>query len=473
VLGASQGTAYPGHESTHLTGVSRPRRLACVNAGTSWACREARNLEKCVCQNRRRVAFRDAATVRERVEADAARLRLRGARKHALAAVLELLCGWSKLTDDRVGLPQIVELVAAGGGRRYDLKTVGRALAGLAADELIVYRAAQGRGTRSLIAIHDRFVGDIKVLERDRSGRVIVDYSGPSEPESVTFSEPLPYKDQTHYPPTPRTDSPLVGSRPVGVDVTSADLRVVLRGLPEPLVGLPKHLRWMLGREIRQRLERGWRPEQILDVLAAPMPADVERPWRLALWRLRHNVVGVGPRLRPLQAAWDAQEAAATRAAAEGVNARWYGDVAAVASPELRAEVLRADEVKFGRRSADPVAALAAAGRRVGRLFPEMPLAAALARWVEDILGAHTSSELEPVAVEPTWAVGPLSTDLLMDLAINGGCSCVVCGSDRGTYRPELPLKAMATVCDHCWPHVAADLAAGEVDAELEEAIPA
>jgi hypothetical protein len=417
------------------------------------------------------VAFCDAATVRERVEADAARLRLRGARKHALAAVLKLLCGWSRLTDDRVGLPQIVELIAAAGGRRYDLKTVGRALAALAADELIVYRAAQGRGTRSFVAVHDRFVGDIKVLERDRSGRVIVDYSGHSTPETVTFSESLPYKDQTHYPPTPRTESPLEGCRPVGVNVSSSDLREVLRGLPESLARLPKHLRWMLGREIRQRLERGWLPEQILDVLTAQVPAEVERPWRLALWRLRHNVVGSGPRLRPLQAAWDAQQVAATRAAAQDVNARWYGDVAAATSPELRVEVLRADEVKFGRRSADPVAALAAAGRRVGRLFPEMPLAAALARWVEDILGAH-KSESETVAEQPVSAAVSLSADLLMDLAISGGCSCVVCGSDRGIYRPELPLKAMATVCDHCWLHVAADLAA-EVDTHLEEAIPA
>ena len=115
--------------------------------------------------------FSDAAKVRERVETNAAQLRLRGARRHVLAAVLKLLCGWSKITDDRVGLPQIVELIAAAGGRRYDLKTIGRALAGLAADELIVYRPAQGRGTRSFIGIHDRFVADVRVLERDRSGR--------------------------------------------------------------------------------------------------------------------------------------------------------------------------------------------------------------------------------------------------------------------------------------------------------------
>jgi hypothetical protein len=396
-------------------------------------------------------------------------MRIRGARQHALTAVLKLLCGWSKITDDRVGLPQIVELIAAAGGRRYDLKTIGRALAGLAADEVIVYRPARGRGARAFIAIHDRFVGDIEVLGRDRSGRVITDYSGQSDADSVTFSQPLPYKDQKIYPPTPRNETQPQGSRPTGVDVSSEDLREVLRSLPEPLARLPKHLRWMLGRELRQRLEAGWRPDQILDVLAAPMPADVERPWRLALWRLRHNVVGSGPRLRPLQQAWDAQASAASRAAAEDTTARWYGDVAAVTTAEQRADLLRADEVKFGRRAKDPVAALAAAGRRVARLFPEMALTAALARWAEDILAAH---EPKAAVAEQVPAATSLSTDLLLELAISGGCSCVVCGSDRGIHRPELPLKAMATVCDQCWPHIAADLA-GDTGADTDERSPA
>lgn len=392
-------------------------------------------------------------------------MRLRGAPQHALTAVLKLLCGWSKITDDRVGLPQIVELIAAAGGRRYDLKTIGRALAGLAAAEVIVYRPAQGRGARAFIAIHDRFVGDIEVLGRDRSGRVITDYTSRSDPDSVTFSEPLPYKDQIHYPPTPRNENPAHGSRPTGVDVSSEDLREVLRGLPEPLARLPKHLRWMLGRELRQRLQAGWRPDQILDVLAAPMPADVQRPWRLALWRLRHNVVGSGPRLRPLQQAWDAQASAASRAATEDTTARWYGDVVAVTSPQQRAELLRADEVKFGRRAKDPVAALAAAGRRVARLFPEMPLTAALARWAEDVLAAD-----EPKVVAAEHVATSLSSDLLMELAISGGRSCVVCGCERGIHRPQLPLRAMATVCDQCWPHIAADLAA---DTDADERIPA
>ncbi|OFJ52149.1 hypothetical protein BEL07_18890 [Mycolicibacterium grossiae] len=418
--------------------------------------------------------FDDASTVRERVQSRATQMRLRGARRLVMAAVLTMLCEkWSKISDDKMRLAQLVNVIAEGGGRRYDLKTVGRALSSLAADEFIVYRPAQGRGARAFIAIHDQFVGGVEVLERDRFGRVITDYSDHSRPDSITFSEARPYIDQEIYPPTPRNDSQSKASRPTGVDVSSEELRSVLRHLPAPLAGLPKHLRWMLGREVRQRLERGWRPDQILDVLAAPMPADVERPWRLALWRLRHNVVGSGPRLRPLQQAWDAQAAAATRAEAQDTTARRYAAVAAVTSPELRAEVLRADEVKFGRRSKDPMAALAAAARRAALTFPEMPLAEALARWAGDTLADHRP---EPVAVESVPALTSLSSDLLMDLAISGGCDCVVCGSGRGIYRPELPLKAMANVCDQCWPHIAADLAAGEDEAEFdefEEAIPA
>ena len=84
--------------------------------------------------------------------------------------------------------------------------------------------------------------------------------------------------------------------------------------------------------------------------------------------------------------------------------------------------------MKFGRRAKDPVAALAAAGRRVARLFPEMPLTAALARWAEDVLADY---EPETVVAEQVPAATSLSTDLLMDLAISGGCNCVVCGSDR------------------------------------------
>ena len=108
------------------------------------------------------------------------------------------------------------------------------------------------------------------------------------------------------------------------MNASTEDLREVLGHLPEPLARLPKHLRWMLGWEIRQRLEAGWRPDQILDVLAAPMPAEVERPWRLALWRLRHNIVGPDRGCGPAQA-WTPRPAP-HRGRREDTTARWYGD---------------------------------------------------------------------------------------------------------------------------------------------------
>ena len=205
----------------------------------------------------------------------------------------------------------------------------------------------------------------------------------------------------------------------------------MLAALPDPLTRLPKHLRWMLGAEIRSRLAAGWLPEQILDKLCRPMPANLQRPWRLALWRLRHNVPGAGPRLKPLQRAWEQRARQEAHEAQNRTIAHWYTQVAAVTSAGDRADLLRAHEVKFGR-PVDPIAALAAAGRRVDRLFPHMPLAAALARWAADIVA---SQESESTVLDAIASPGALSTDLLMDLAISGGCDCVVCGSHRATMR--------------------------------------
>ncbi len=421
---------------------------------------------------RERVEFGDAAAVTERVRSHAASLGLRGAPRWVLAAVLAMLCAgtWSKITDDRMRLRQLVDEITAAGGRRYDLKTIGRALAALAADELIVYRPAQGRGRRAYIAIHGQFVGDVDVLERDAAGRVIVDYSGRSEPKSVTFSGPRPYIDQTKYLPTLRTSTQRETSRPTEVKVPTGTLKSVMDGLPEPMAKLPKHLRWKLGSEILQRLKRGWRAEQLLDVLTAEMPSDVQRPYKLAVWRLERNVLGVGPELRPLQQAWDAQAAASARAEAEDTKARRYADLAAVTSADVRERALRASAATFKRPVSDPMAALAVVARRAAAKFPQLSLGEALARWSDDVLAA-CDPDPETAAPQPVPAVTSLSTDLLMDLAISGGCSCVMCGSDRGVRRLELPLKSL--VCDLCWPHVAADLAADDDHTELEEAIPA
>lgn len=457
--GKFQGSVYPGHDSTHPGRVARKHRVNCAQADHTCACHGRRNHAGQVCQHRPRVAFSDAELVRGRLQAHADQLGLRGARRHTLAAVLTLLCGWSRLTDDRVALGQLIELIAAAGGRRYDLKTIGRALAGLAADNLIVYRPAQGRSRRAFVAIHEQFIGDIAVLARDREGRIITSAATQSDTDSVTFSRRSPYKNQSHYPPTPRHRTEPHASRPTEVEVSTDELRQVLAGLPDPLARLPKHLRWMLGAQIRSRLAAGWLPEQILDKLCQPMPSNLQRPWRLALWRLHHNVPGAGPRLRPLQRAWEQQARRQAHTQQQRTIAHWHTEVAAVTDPAERAELLRAHQVKFGRPAQDPIAALAAAGRRVTRLFPQLPLAAALRRWTAEIL-AHPAGE--PIAVATVRPPAAASTDLLMDLAISGGCACVVCGSPRATARLELPLKSM--VCDQCWPVIAAELAGDDTE---------
>ena len=461
--GGSQGSPYPVQESTSCT--NRPSKLPVISANTPPVRRACRKpaVRTVRTTPRARVRFTDAARVRRQVTAQAAQLSLRGAPREALAAVLALLCGWSRVSDDAIALAQISHVIAASGGRRYDLKTIGRALARLHAVDLIEYRPARGRGRRALIAIHQRFTTGIETLPRDHNGRVVIDRNGSPgtdgqgalAADSVTFSDPPPYIKPITYPPTPRKPTVRCQShsnRPIEVKVDSQEVCAILRGLPEPFQSLPRNLRWLLGCEVRKRLASGWYPEQIQTVLEAPAPATVNRPWRLALWRLRHNMIGAGPRLKPLQKAWDQQTATTERARHAALTARWCAKVVAVASPDLRADLLRAHAVKFNcPLPDDPVAALSGAGRRATRLFPDLPLAAALARWAANTLDDHR----EPVAAEAIPVPQPTNTDLFIDTAI-GGCECVVCGSHQAIPRPQLPLKSM--VCGQCWPQIAAEL---------------
>ncbi|GAT00926.1 hypothetical protein [Mycolicibacterium fortuitum] len=149
------------------------------------------------------------------------------------------------------------------------------------------------------------------------------------------------------------------------------------------------------------------------------------------------------------------------RQSTEELTQRWYADVLAVTMPQERDTLLRAHEAKFGA-VLDPFAALANAGRRAARQFPDLPLEQGLMRWAHDELGEELSGGVERVP-----AATSLSTDLLMDLAI-GKCDCIVCGAPNALVRPQLPLRAMSTVCDQCWPVIAAELAeASDIDEEM------
>ncbi|GFG83140.1 hypothetical protein MPRG_64160 [Mycobacterium paragordonae] len=73
----------------------------------------------------------------------------------------------------------------------------------------------------------------------------------------------------------------------------------------------------------------------------------------------------------PLQQAWDRDHASAARTAAQQTTASWYGQVLAATTAEQRFDVLRADELHFGRPL--PMWRPSCAARRARRLFPSSP----------------------------------------------------------------------------------------------------
>ncbi|MCT7373019.1 hypothetical protein A7R75_28875 [Mycolicibacterium llatzerense] len=393
----------------------------------------------------------DARRVRQRVESHAAQLRLRGARQLVLTAVLELTCGWKKVTDDRVRLHHIVALILDNTGRVYDLKTIGRALSSLAADHLIDYQPARGRGAHGVISIHPQFVGDVQTLQRNAAGKVIV------EPESVTFSgrrySPIGISKNlnTSEPQRPADEPPT--TRPIAVSVNPNDISAVMAALPPVYDGLPRHLKWLLRVEVSKQLARGWLPGQILALLNAPLPEDVKKPYVLAMYRFKKNSIGPGPRLRRLQQAWDLAELHTQRRAANDTTARWAADVTQASNPSLREDLLAAFQTRYpAARLVHRGAMLAQAGRCALRAFPEMSLATALRSWVTQVLGDRGPT---------TQSTAPTVANLLMDAA--HGDTCIACQATRGSIRPELPLPT--PICDSCWTEHA--------DPDLLEEIPA
>lgn len=382
----------------------------------------------------------DARRVVSRVQAHAAAMGLRGARKAVLAAVLVLLPGrHSRITDDAVRLYQLADLIVEAGGRRYCDKTIGRALASLAVDELVTYVPARGRGNRALVAIHARFVDDVEVLQRDETGRVIV-------PKTVTFSEaPSSYRPKANYPPTPRStvDQARSDSRPTGVEIHPAEVREVFAGLPEAYQGLSTRTRWRLGGLIRRQLGRGWRPDQIIDILAAPLPGGVKSPLHLAMWRLAKNQTGSGPRLAPLQQAWDTAAAESARTRSDLAVEDSLASVTAATTPDQRGHALRAAAVQFGTIT-NPKTALVAAARAAARRFPNHTQATALQRWADSVLEDHYAAATEPLEQLPVLA------NLGVELAISTVTGhCVNCQCTPGTLRTQLPIPV--PVCDTCW----------------------
>lgn len=358
-----------------------------------------------------------------------------------LRAVLHLTCGWKRITDDAVHLHHIARLILDEDGHHYDLKTVGRALASLAADHLIGYTPARGRGKHAIISIHPQFVGDVEILKRNAAGKVI------TGAETVTFSEP-PYlslvssKNLTTDHPQQDTNEP-PQTRPIEVPVDQHDVTAIMSELPPVYERLPRHLKWLLRVQVRKQLARGYLPSQILDVLAAPLPDNVAKPYILAVYRFRKNSIGAGPRLRQVQRDWDRQQRAAEQQAAAEATDRWAGDVTKASDPALREDLLVAFQTRYpAALLVNRAAMLAQAGRCATRTFPDLSLACALRRWCSQNLPDRHRRPTTRTAAHPATF-----DDLLSPTSHNS--TCVSCQSNAGAIRPQLPVPI--PVCDSCW----------------------
>lgn len=271
-----------------------------------------------------------------------------------------------------------------------------------------------------------------------------------------------------------RTNSPTRGRRfaprPLQVQLLAADLVDRVRSLGHAHMGHICDALAESGLELS-----AWDGKTLQTVLDADMkargwdwPNHVERPGAFLRSRLRllparpatATQAGVGIP-RPARKSAEVDRAAAATRRSATARAQRCADITAVTTEAQRARVLRAHQVKFGW-VADPVRAIAEAGRRATRLYPQLSLTEALSAWALDVLGDTSGSG----GAEQLPAVTSLGDDLLVNLA-SGSCKCVGCGEPDAPMRPQLPFKAMSMVCDRCWPAIAAELdEAGAVDQE-------
>ena len=381
-----------------------------------------------------RVRFADADTIRARVQDAAAELKLRGSRQHVLEAVLKLLCRWSRLSDDQVRMHQLAHLLSRS-DEWHDKKTIGRALKALADAQLLTYTPARGRGRHATIAIHERFLGRIEQLERDESTGKVVTFS---KPASLSLSK----EEKPHVTPRSEVDS----KRPIGVRFDRTELRNILREMPAAYQALPKHLRWQLGGEIYRYLGRGWRPDQILAVLEAPLPDNTTRPFRLAKWRFAQNLVGSGPRLAPAQKAWDQRQQASKIAVARTRDEVLDATIEACTSPSVRQRMIAGLRHHLGAKLRpnevlEDANAVRQAARIARRHHPALELGAAIDRWLRSCPAAAAKPDVVEIVDHESHS----------DL-------CISCNTQPGETRHELPLASI--VCEDCWTQTAGELAA-------------
>ncbi|MCH9731473.1 MAG: hypothetical protein K0U84_17670 [Actinomycetia bacterium] len=353
-----------------------------------------------------------------------------GVAAEVLAAVIELLPGWKRVRDDRVRLQQVAELCPSA----PHLRTVGRSLAKLAGLELIRYIPAQGRGTTATISVHESLLASVEELTRDPHGKVV-----------VPFSRPLPYISQEEKHPKPLAETITKHreqTRPTEVFVNPQDTITVMQRMPTVFHRLPRHLRDRLRRAVNDRLARGWPPKHIVAVLEAPLPAGLNRPFKLAMWRLIQNLPGAGPRLAPLQRAWEHAQHLQQRREREEQLAEQFNRVQALTTVQQR-DAMAAIMASLVGPAADTRTAVVTAARRATHQHPGLSASGAVQAWIDGgdrYMAPRTDPSPAPQNVAGTGVldrnVGPA-----------GPAGCVVCGQP-GVLRLELPLESV--VCDGC-----------------------
>lgn len=439
---------------------------------------------------RPRIRSADAVRVRARVEEAASALGLRCGLLAVLAAVLALLVGYKRLRDDQVAIRHVLARFPAD-ARLLSATTIGRRLRQLAALELIVYEPARGRGRTAHLAIHPRFCADISELARNHHGKVIV-----SNPTPSTRSESVPEGDAetgfTHrferpadpFPEarnvefsarpfllkkSPRKTPPLATAttapsaapcslRPIEVDIEAGAVSRVLAALPDCYRKAPWAVRQHLHGAIRAQLARGWREGQIIDVLVAPLPAEVRKPLVLARIRFAKSLIGAGPRLRPLQRRWERANTAARQADWTASVASRYAAIVAEVGPDVAHRMAMADRHRTSGSAArhgefDKLAqqrATVNAARAVTRDYPHEPLRVAVRRWLA--IHEPASAETGPELLAPAGDLWAAIEDLV---AAAPAGHCMSCGASGADIREDLP--APAPVCNGCWDRLSAD----------------
>jgi len=219
-------------------------------------------------------------------------------------------------------------------------------------------------------------------------------------------------------------------------------------------------VRWHLGAAIKGQLARGWQENQVIEVLAAPLPDVVCKPLMLARWRFAQNMPGIGPRLWPLQRAWDRAHDAVEHADWVHRQNRDYAAVIGDVGTEMAArmaETARRITATAPGGQAHPAtaeqhrtveqAATITAARMARRDYPGQPLATAVSAW----LAAHRPA---PGCVEATPTAAAARGLSIADLiATTPAGRCVRCRSVGAITRQDLPIPA--PVCEDCWCEIA------------------